>query len=215
MIYKISIQIFIAYLCIGLSFSDENDNVRQISKLNVLKGSGFGWDYLEDVFKYPVLEMTYQQNKLTDDEKYKIPDCIIAHSIKKVIYEDTVEIIESGKNYRSMYSKSLGFSLGLAFSSFGFGGAFSKEFTNINNEQQFSKTVTARAELINLQYNLVANLNQCNLTKDFADSIVEIADLLKDEQVEMARYRSQMLVKNYGTHFLTETDFGGIMYLRD
>ena len=71
---KIMRNIFLILNLIQLALCKE---LAKTAKITQLTGPGMGWDYLKDTSRYPLLDITFDLNKTTDDGKYRIPDCVV------------------------------------------------------------------------------------------------------------------------------------------
>lgn len=183
-----------------------------------LFGPGLGWDFLTaSVSGYPLINISYSIGQTTNDELFLVPDCFVVEDRKLVNFYDSSEVIESSSDYTDITAKSMSASLGSSFSvgvlKVSLAGSYSQSFQHMINEQTRSKSVTLRTQYSDHRYTLMMN-SDCPLNKGFESFILEIAECLKNDDLEWAEYLAQELVRDFGTHFIKKASLGGFcLYL--
>lgn len=178
-----------------------------------LVGPGYGWDYLTgQVSGYPLINITFNDGITTNDEKYIVPDCFVVDDRKLANFYDTSDVIESSYDYSEVTSKSVSMSasanVGIGMFSGSASASFSENFKDMMTEQTRSKTVTMRTQYFDHRYTLMIN-SDCKLNGGFESFVLEIANLLKNNDVDWAKYLAQELVRDYGTHYIKKASVGG------
>ncbi len=115
-----------------------------------LSDAGFGWDYLEDASRFPVFNYTYALNQRTTDGLYRVPDCMVAESVKRVEFSDSSEIIDRSYSYTSKFSSSVKYGGGVSMFGIGIGGSYSKDYYKMMSDQQQSKTITTSTKYLDV-----------------------------------------------------------------
>ncbi len=184
-----------------------------------LSGPGYGWDYLTAVTGgHPLLNISYTDLRKTNDDKYLVNNCIVVEDAKRTSLIDSSEIIESSNQYTDITSKSMSasFSASANFKivKVSISGSFSQNFQDMVEEQTKSKTITIRSKYYEHRYTLMLN-SDCRLNSGFEQLVREIAFCLKNGDLEWAKYLSQEVVRDYGTHFITKAYIGGIFHMDD
>jgi hypothetical protein len=134
-----------------------NANVNEFG-LNVmgtssyLSDAGFGWDYLEDVSRFPIFNYTFNEGKRTSDGVYRIPDCFVAETVKRTEFSDSSEIIDTSYSYSSKFSSSIRKGGGVGIFGIGIGGSYSKDYTSMMQSQQSTKTITTSTKYYDVSF---------------------------------------------------------------
>lgn len=81
-------------------------------------------------------------------------------------------------------------------------------------DQQKLKTVTSSTKYIDHRYSLLTS-SKCALDSKFIKWIDEIKFAIENDLPEFAQYLAQLLVKEYGTHYLKKVKIGGFIYMDD
>lgn len=158
-----------------------------------------------------VVSFSYSQCKVTNDRKYLIPDQTFAIPIKTSNVERNSEFIENWDSYKSVTSRSVN----TGFDFFGrIGGKFSSEFLDVKSRMFNEKAVTVRTEL-RYEFHSVKQVPDSKLHPSFKGRLLDIMSLLKSNDTESADYITELLVRDYGTHYLTSVDSGAVLLQQD
>jgi hypothetical protein len=141
---------------------------------------------------------------VTYDRAYLIPDQTFAIPIKSSIVERNSEFTENWDTYKSVTSRSVN----SGFDFFGkIGGKFSDEFLSVKSRMYNEKAVSMGVELRH-RFHSIKQLPDSKLHPSFKNRILDILSLLKSNDSLSADYATQLLVRDYGTHYLTSVDAG-------
>ena len=180
------------------------DSSQSSRVLEVLPGLGF--DNLRHVDMGQVHFYNYSKCKVTADGKFVIPDSTFIVPIQESHYKFSADYFDHWDNYTSITSSNVksGFSL------FNFlGGAFSKEKQSVKQNQVNHKSKTTRVTFRNRVYTIRLDTS-ADLHPTFKSKIYEIAACLQNNDTEMAYYLSELLVRDYGTHYITSVETGAV-----
>ena len=158
-----------------------------------------------------VTSFSYSQCKVTYDRAYLIPDQTFAVPVKSSIVERNSEFIENWDAYKSVTSRSIN----SGFDFFGkIGGTFSEEFVSVKSRMFNEKAVSMRVELRH-RFHSIKQLPDSKLHPSFKNRVLDIMSLLKSDDPLSADYATQLLVRDYGTHYLTSVDAGAALVQQD
>jgi hypothetical protein len=145
---------------------------------------GYGYDLLTNSLTEPIFLMNdscrLSQEFEDNDEKTK------RHFL----------IVESMNQYQLLTSKSMHKKFDLA-------GAYSNEYRNIKEILNFHDYVFVRLEISH--NHLKQHLKNCGLNPRFSNQIQHILRSIKQEKHDKARYLTQILLHDYGTHAITSS----------
>ena len=180
------------------------DSSQSSRLLEVLPGLGF--DNLRHLDMGQVHFYNYSRCKVTADGKFIIPDSAFIVPTQESHYKFSADYFDHWDNYTSITSSNVksGFSL------FNFiGGAFSKEKQSVKQNQVNHKSKTTRVTFRNAIYNIKLDTS-AELHPTFKSRVYEIAARLQNNDTEMASYLSELLVRDYGTHYITSVETGAV-----
>ncbi|XP_076098058.1 macrophage-expressed gene 1 protein-like [Mytilus galloprovincialis] len=173
---------------------------------------GIGWDNLLNENRGKVIQFKYSQCKTTDDGLYLIPDNVFVLQVKSSSVDIFSEIIDNWKNYTSATSKSInvGGNVGIPFI-FDIHGSYSSEYQEVKTNQISDNSMTVR---VGARYEKYVSklLTEIDLDDAFRDRVLTIADNLLSGQKHTARYESQLLIRDFGTHVVTSVNAGALIY---
>jgi hypothetical protein len=200
-------------LAISLASAELTERVSNFKLSEV----GVGWDYLKADTKSQLFQLTYNQQLKTNDGKYLIPDCMNSENIQRTSFQNKAEVISTFSSFKSLTAKSISMSASGAFKKFSFSGSYSREYERIKNQQRSSNTVTVTTSFNVHGYTLRVEPT-CKLTQSFVSAINDINDLIienTEQSKAFAKYISQYLVKEYGSHYVTKAKYGGTIWMED
>ncbi|PAV73710.1 hypothetical protein WR25_04636 [Diploscapter pachys] len=170
---------------------------------------GFGWDSLQNIPTYPVLELNFSQCKTTEDGEYLIPNGVRTTKIES---RRIRQVEDHHDNFRSvLQARQNSITVGAEIPIYGavsIGGSLSAEFINIKKTMTRLNTDLNTLSLVYEAYEMVANDGQMKVIDSFQHEIQGIADALSSGMPQKAEYLAQMTVKQYGTHFVTKSIMG-------
>lgn len=172
---------------------------------------GVGWDNLRNLETGLVTSFTYSQCQVTYDRKYLIPDNTFAIPQKTSIVEQNAEIIEHWDSYISTTAQSINTGIDLLGK---IGGKFSTEYRRVKSSQYRDESYTAKVELRHRFYT-ITQLPDSTLHPGFKRRLLEIASFLKTNDTGTANFLAEVLVRDFGTHYLSSVDAGAVLVQED
>lgn len=149
--------------------------------------------------------------KVTYDGRYIIPDDTFAIPLKSSIVERNAQLYQNWDAWKSVTSRSIN----AGFDFYGLiGGRFSKEFQRIKSSQYADDAITTRIELRHRFYS-VKQLPDFQLHPGFKARLLEIAAFMKSNNSENANFLAEMLVRDFGTHYMKSVDVGAVLIKED
>ncbi|KAK3095443.1 hypothetical protein FSP39_014737 [Pinctada imbricata] len=174
---------------------------------------GMGWDNLRNKNAGLLVDYSYSQCRTTDDGKYLLPDCVVTVPIKKSNIETYAEIFEHWSNYTSMTARSINIDeeiLAFDYSFSMISGTFSEQFQHVKMQQVNEKSFTTRVQARYVRY--AARLRPDSpLSPEFKNRLYNIAINIMLNNTAMAKYESELLVRDFGTHVVTNVESGAIV----
>ena len=182
------------------------------NRMEVLPGTG--WDNLRNMDMGLVFEYNYTQCQLTTDRKFLLPDGFFAIPVQDSDVETYSEIIDHWENHTSLTANSVNVEVYGFYSDIEakFSSEYTKAKTNMYNENQ--KSVIARVQIRHKRY-IVRLQSGTKLNPMFKTRLLDIAAHVLNNNSQIAHYLSELLVRDYGTHYLTAAHAGGILVLED
>ncbi|KAL3843213.1 hypothetical protein ACJMK2_021158 [Sinanodonta woodiana] len=180
----------------------------QVLRFETLPGGG--WDNLMNKDRGRILNVNYTQCKLSDDGQYLIPDGVTIIPVKSSEVETFAELFVHWNDYTSTLSKSINVDAGLQLLNVGISGHFSDEFESVKEKQCMEKAATIRVQA---RYNRYTAHSEPDtpLHPAFRERLKQIAAHLQVNQTAMARYESQLLIRDFGTHVIRSVDVGAAL----
>lgn len=172
---------------------------------------GLGWDNLRNLETGMVTSFSYSQCKATYDRMYLIPDETFAIPIKSSVVEQNSEFIENWDSYKSVTSRSINSGFDILGK---IGGKFSNEYINAKSGMYNEKAVSMRMELRHSFYK-IKQLPDSKLHPSFKRRLMDILSLIKSNDSRSADYATQLLIRDYGTHYLSSVEAGAVLVQLD
>lgn len=170
-----------------------------------------GWDNLRNLETGLVTSFTYSQCRVTYDRKYLIPDNTFAIPQKSSMVEQNAEIIEHWDSYFSTTARSINTGIDLLGK---IGGKFSTEYKRVKSSQYRDESYTTKIELRHRFYT-ITQLPDSALHPGFKKRLLEIASYLKTNDSSTANFLAEILVRDFGTHYLSSVDAGAVLVQED
>ncbi|GFO15541.1 macrophage expressed protein, partial [Plakobranchus ocellatus] len=175
---------------------------------------GLGWDNLLNQETGLVVKYNYSHCRLTDDGKFLLPDSVYTIPLKTSNLETFAELIDGWKSSTSVTSRTINANPGFSMPGISISGKFSHEHEEVKSKQVKDSSVTIRVQLRYNRYE--AKLRSgAQLSSEFRSQLLKIASWLQINQMARARYESQVLVRNFGTHVLTSVIAGAALVKDD
>ena len=174
-------------------------------RMEVLPGAGF--DALRSIDMGQVHAYNYSQCRVSNDGRYLLPDNVFLVPTMESHVQVFSELIDHWDEYTSTVSFSL--SLDASFQSI-VSGKFSAEYASVKSHMYNDKSVTTRVQLRNTLYKVKLQPDS-ELHPTFKSRLFDIAANLQSNNTEYARYLAELIVRQYGTHFVTSVDAGAVL----
>ena len=188
---------------------EADSNGQSWNRMEVLPGTG--WDNLRNMDMGLVFEYDYTNCQLTNDRKFLLPDGYFAIPIQQSEVETFSELITHWDNHTSLTSSSM--NAGASFFSV-VGGKFSKEYSKTKTTMYNEKSIVARVQMRH-KLHIVRLQPGTKLDPKFKARLLDIANHMMSNNTHIARYLSELLVRDYGTHYLTAVHAGAILAQED
>lgn len=144
--------------------------------------------------------------KVTRDGKYLIPDSVSVIPVRENHYQLYAELFEHWSSYTSLTSSKINVNSPIF-------GLFSEEKQMIKKKQELFTSV-ARTAFRNKAYEVRQDIIS-ELHPDFKSRVYEIAAYEQNNDTKLAEYYSEMLVNEYGTHYITAVNAGALIVKLD
>ena len=171
---------------------------------------GGGWDNLRNLHMGEVSVMNYFKCKTSNDGKYLIPDNVFLYPVKKSKVETFAELYVHWNNYSSTTSKSVNVEASGKFLRGSISGSFSAEFESVKKHQVEDKSVTTRVQMRHVLYTARLQPDSA-LQPAFKSRLLEIASHLQHNNTAYANFLAQILVRDFGTHYITSVNAGSVL----
>lgn len=173
--------------------------------LDVLPGIGF--DNLRNLDMGQVHYYNYSKCQVSKDGRYLIPDDIFLLPIQESHVDAFAEYFDHWDNHTSMTSKSI--NVGSKFFSI-ISGKFADSYMKMKTHQVNDKSKTTRVQIRHRLY-AVKMQPEAQLHPAFKARLFDIAANIQNNNTYVAEYLAELLVRDYGTHFVTTMDAGAIL----
>ena len=182
------------------------------NRMEVLPGTG--WDNLRNMDMGLVFEYDYSQCQLTNDRKYLLPDGYFAIPVQESNVETLSELIDHWDNHTSLTAYSINAGVSVFYSDIE--GKFSTDYTTAktNMYSKHTKTIVTRVQIRHKLYTVRLQPGT-KLHPMFKERLLDIAAHMMNNNSQTAHYLSELLVRDYGTHYLTVAHAGGILVQED
>ena len=184
-----------------------------IRRLEVLPGLGF--DNLRNLDMGQVHLYNYSTCKVTEDGKYMIPDSVFVVPLQEGHYKSYADYFDHWDNYTSITSSRVNVDLG--GSNFGLlkiSGSYSREKQSVKENQVNYNSKTTRVSFRNRVYAVHLDPS-AELHPKFKSKVYEIAASVQNNDTALVQYLSELLVRDYGTHYITSVEAGAVFVKLD
>ena len=177
-------------------------------RFEVLPGSG--WDNLRNQHMGVVSLHNYSKCSASEDGRYLLPDDVVLYPIKESKVHTFAELYEHWANFSSMTARGINVEASIQFKGIGIGGSFSSEFQSVKKHQVEDKAVTTRVQMRHVLYTAKLQPGSA-LQPVFKSHLLEIASHLQHNNTAYANFLAQLLVRDFGTHYITGVKAGAIL----
>jgi len=161
-----------------------------------------------------VFGRNYSKCKTSDDGKFLIPDNMVLYPVKNSKVDTLAEFYDHWTSYSSITAKTINAEASVKLPFFSISGSYSSEYESVKRHQVEDNTVTI---LVQLRHNLYkARIEPDSaLSPAFKSRLIEIAMHLQQNNSDYANYLAQLLVRDFGTHFITSVNAGAVLAKMD
>uniref|UniRef100_A0A914PNA4 Macrophage-expressed gene 1 protein n=1 Tax=Panagrolaimus davidi TaxID=227884 RepID=A0A914PNA4_9BILA len=176
--------------------------------------AGVGWDNLMNVVTQPVISSTFSKCQITPDGKFLIPDSIFAIPIQQSQIDQSAQFYDQFNDYWHKTTDEMNVDAKGGYGPFKIGGSYSKK--NIDTKYTMFKqnTKVLHATLKHRAYTLVSDLS-AGLHPLFKNRLLEIAGYLRRGLTFQAKYLAEMIIRDYGTHYIERAEVGALIEQED
>ncbi|CAC5379081.1 unnamed protein product [Mytilus coruscus] len=191
-------------LCQILPGECQNNN-STVYRYEVLPGSG--WDNLRNENRGKVVQFIYSTCQMTEDGVFLIPDNVNVIPIRSSNVERYSQFIEHVENATSDIAVSINLDGSIAVDDIPINGKFSFDFQKFKSNMINDNSIAMKVKAHYVQYNAKFQPD-VNLDPSFKSKVMSIANHILNNRTSTARYESQLLVRDFGTHVITSIDSG-------
>lgn len=145
--------------------------------------------------------------QISKDGKYLIPDSVFLIPVQESKIETYAEYFDHWDNYTSMTSTSI--NLDATFYSV-VSGKFSTGYSttklHMYNDNAKSTRIQIRNKLYTVKLQPASQLHPA-----FKSRVYDIASSIQNNNTDYAQYQAEMLIRDYGTHYVSSIDAGAIL----
>ena len=172
---------------------------------------GRGWDNLRNVEKLPVFAHHYSKCHTTYDGAHLLPDHMSAIPVLQSNVDTYTEVFDSVSSYSSLTASSINSESSVSSV---ISGYFSSDYESFKKRVVSQKAVQVRVQLRHLRYKITSHPSS-TFDPAFKHQLMQIAASIQSNQIETATYLSQLLVRDYGTHYTHTTHIGAVLVKDD
>ena len=191
--------------------SPVNSN-QPLYRMEVLPGTGF--DSLRDIDMRQVLNRNYSQCRVSSDGKYLLPNDVYLSPIRSSKIEEYADYFDHWSKYTSLTSEGISAHASVTLEFAQISSSFSTEHSSVKSQMVNDKSSVIRIHLRNTVCSVHAQ-PRSTLHPDFKTRIFEIGAYLEKNLTDQANFLSELLVRDYGTHYLSSVEAGAIISQTD
>uniref|UniRef100_T1JAM5 MACPF domain-containing protein n=1 Tax=Strigamia maritima TaxID=126957 RepID=T1JAM5_STRMM len=203
------------YVCFALvisliSYAKQAKQCPDVPKLSILPG--VGWDGLTTRDTKQLMQLTYNQCKLTNDGEYLIPDHMITVALKDDEKQKqlTAEIIEHWSSYTPPTANFTTWPN--QYSSLRY--SFAYLYQDMKALQVKYDAFTCRSQMRQVVYR-INTTSDAIMDHSTKERFLKVIRALSRNNTEKATYLVEMIVSDYGTHFSKSVDVGAVFIHED
>ena len=182
-----------------------SSNVQPLYRMEVLPGGGF--DNLRNLDMGQVHAHTYKDCQTTRDGKYLLPDNVFLTPRQESNVNIYSEFFDHWDNHTSTTSSAINADVSF-FSAIN--GKYSEEYSNTKTRQVNDNAKTTRTQLRYDLYTLAIQPG-AELHPKLRQALMDIGANIQNNNTEYASYLAELLVRDYGTHYVTSIDAGAVI----
>ena len=173
---------------------------------------GTGYDVLRDINMAPVLNYNYSSCQISKDGKHLLPDYFYLSPVKWSVIEEFAEYFDHWEQYTSLTSLSISAHISFHFLFARIQSSFSSTLSVMKSHMVSDNAGVTRIHLRNKLYSVHAQPH-APLHPDFKSRVMEIAAYVEKNlsSTDHVHYLAELLVRDYGTHYLRSVEVGGII----
>ena len=189
------------------SFSPLNAS-QLLHRMEVLPGLGF--DNLRNLDMGQVHFYNYSTCKISADGKYLLPDNIFLIPVQQSEVDVFAEVFDHWDQYTSMTSTSINVDASYSYSKIN--AKFSTDYTTTKTHHVNSgeRAKTTRVQIRHKLYTVKIQPD-AQLHPTFKARLFDIAANLQSNNTEFAHYLAELLVRDFGTHYVSSVDAGAVL----
>ena len=176
---------------------------QSLYQMEVLPGGGF--DILHSVDMGQVLNYNYSQCLTSKDGKHLIPDNVLVIPLKINHFATSVEYFDYWDNYTMTTVTAFSMSLGVGIS-----GVKVSSFLLSTRMWNHACTKMTRSQVRSKLY-IVKIQSDSPLNPVFKARLFDIAAYLQRNDMKQARYLAELVVRDFGTHWITSLETGALI----
>ncbi|GFR73421.1 macrophage expressed protein [Elysia marginata] len=177
-----------------------------VNILEVLPGSG--WDNLQNTETGMVLAHNFSKCRMTEDQRYIIPDSILVFILKTYLWQAKADEVYSSKSGLSVTARGINVDSHYD-GEYDISGLFCAEKRDVGTKNNEDVSITKRVQRRYVGYRAVMQPDM-PLSSRFRLRLRTIAEYVHAGQVRQARYASQQLVREFGTHVISGVEAGTV-----
>lgn len=181
-----------------------------VYRFEVLPGGG--WDNLNNEDMGVVFEKNYSKCKLSDDGKFLLPDNVFLYPVKNSKVETFANLYDHWTNYSSLTAETINAQASVEFFGLdlGISGSYSSELRSVKEYQINENSFTTRVQI---RHNLYKAKLKPDSTLDsaFKSRLLSIASHLQHNNTDYTKYLAQLLIRDFGTHYISNVNAGAIL----
>ena len=189
--------------------SQPGNSKLQLNRMAVLPGIGF--DNLQNRDMGQVFFYNYSTCSVSNDNNYLLPDSVFLLPIFQSKVNLFAEYFDHWDHYTSTTSSSINLDVGF-FSAIN--AKFSDEYSSVKSKQVHSGSKTTRVQIRNRMYTVKLQPDS-QLHPTFRSRLMDIAQHVLNQEIAIASYLAELVVREYGTHYLTSMEAGAVLMQTD
>ena len=181
------------------------DESQPLYRLEVLPGIGF--DNLRNLDMGQIHTYNFSTCQVSNDGKFLLPDSIFVVPVQESKVEVYAEYFDHWDNYTSMTSTSI--NVDASFFSI-VSGKFSTGYSRTKSHMVNDQAKSTRVQIRNKRYSVKLQPG-ATLHPVFKSRVYDIASSVQNNNTEYAHYLAELMVRDYGTHYVSSIDAGAVL----
>ena len=181
------------------------DESQPLYQMEVLPGIGF--DNLRNLDMGQIHALNFSSCQVSKDGRFLLPDSIFLIPVQESKVEVYAEYFDHWDNYTSMTSNSI--NLDASFFSV-VSGKFSSGYSRTKSHMYNDQAKSTRIQIRNKRYTVKLQPG-ATLHPVFKSRVYDIAANVQNNNTEYAHYLAELMIRDYGTHYVSSIDAGAIL----